>query len=81
MKLFKNLLNQFFLQIKLTYEDWWKIENKSLILLICCISNVIHKINLKQGASYIDSSDWIKKSIINPINDDDQCFQYAATVA
>ena len=33
-----------------------------------------HKISLKHGGSYIDSSDWIKnkKATINPINDDDK---------
>ena len=42
-----------------------------------------HKINFRHGVSYIDSLDWIKqKSVsINPKNDDDKCFQYAATIA
>ena len=42
-----------------------------------------HKVNFIRGGSYIDSPDWIKKekATINPINTDDQCFQYAATVA
>ena len=42
-----------------------------------------HKINPNRGGSYIDSHDWIKnkKATINPINGDDKCFQYAATVA
>ena len=33
-------------------------------------------------ADHIESPDWIrnKKAIINPINEDDKCFQYAATV-
>ena len=32
--------------------------------------------------SYIDSLAWMKnKATVNPINDDDRCFQYAATVA
>ena len=41
-----------------------------------------HKTNLKHGRSYKDSPNWIrdKKAIINPINNDDQCFQNAATV-
>ena len=32
---------------------------------------------------YIDSPNWIKtkKATINPKNEDDKCFQYAATVA
>ena len=35
----------------------------------------------KRGGSYIDSPDGIKKTKINPKNEDDKCFQYAATVA
>ena len=42
-----------------------------------------HKISFKRDRSYIDSPDWIKKikATIKPINKDDRCFQYAATVA
>ena len=42
-----------------------------------------HKINFKRGGSYIDSPDQIKKerATINPKNKDDECFQYAVTVA
>ena len=31
------------------------------------------------SGSYIDSPDWIKITM-NPINDDNKCFQYATTV-
>ena len=42
-----------------------------------------NKISLNRGGSYIDSPKWLKdkKSIINPINNDDKCFQYAVTSA
>ena len=42
-----------------------------------------NKINLNKGGSYIDSTKWLKdeKSTINPINNDDKCFQYAVTLA
>ena len=41
-----------------------------------------HIVNFKLGGSYIDSPDWIKKkkAAINPKNNDNKCFQYAATV-
>ena len=41
------------------------------------------KINLRHAGSYTDSPAWIKnkKAIINPINNDDKCFQYITTVA
>ena len=42
-----------------------------------------NKININRGGSYIDSPKWLKdkKSTINPKNNDDKCFQYAATLA
>ena len=42
-----------------------------------------HKIGLKRGGSYIDSPEWLKnkKATINPKNNDDNCFQYALTIA
>ena len=42
-----------------------------------------NKISLNRGGSYIESAKWIKvkKSTINPKNNDYKCFQYAVTVA
>ena len=41
-----------------------------------------HEINLKRSESNIDSPYWIKKpNNYDQFNDDDKCFQYAATVA
>ena len=38
---------------------------------------------MKRDGSYIDSPKWLKnkKAIINPENNDDNCFQYASTVS
>ena len=38
---------------------------------------------MKRSGSYIDSPEWLKnkKATINPQNNDDNCFQYALTVA
>ena len=50
--------------------------------------NLLHyhlqKTSLKRtGSSYIDSPEWLKnkKATINPKNNDNNCFQYALTVA
>ena len=50
--------------------------------------NLLHyhlqKTSLKRtGSSYIDSPEWLKnkKATINPKNNDDNCFQYALTIA
>ena len=42
-----------------------------------------NKISINRGGSYIDSPKWLKdkKATINPINNDDKCFQYAVTLA
>ena len=42
-----------------------------------------NKITINTGGSYTDSPKWLKdkKSTINPINNDDNCFQYAVTLA
>ena len=42
-----------------------------------------HKVSFKRGGSCIDSPDWTKnkKAKINPEDEDNECFQYAATVA
>ena len=43
----------------------------------------LQKVGLKRRGSYIDSPEWLKnkKATINPKNNDDNCFQYALTVA
>ena len=42
-----------------------------------------NKMRLSRGGSYLDSPKWLKdkKTTINPINNDDKCFQYAVTLA
>ena len=47
------------------------------------LSYRLHKTSLKRGKSYIESREWLKNkgATINPKNNDDNCFQYAITVA
>ena len=44
---------------------------------------LLQKIGLKKGGSFIDSPKWLKneKPTLNPDNYDDNCLQYALTVA
>ena len=41
-----------------------------------------HRVSFKRSGSFIESPDWIKikKSTINPQNEDDKSFQYATIV-
>ena len=47
------------------------------------LSYRLQKTSLKRGKSYIESREWLKnkRATINPKNNDDNCFQYAITVA
>ena len=42
-----------------------------------------HQLNLTRGSSYLSLPDWLaqKKEIINPQNDDEECFKWAVIVA
>ena len=57
-----------------------KFVFESVELLYYCLHNTI----LRRGKSYIRYPEWLinKRAIINPQNkDDNNCFQYAITVA
>ena len=83
MKLLKNFLIGFFSKYQIDLEMQMRGSN-----FIFDCANLLYckcpKINFKRCGSYIDSPDWIKKekSTINSKSDDnDKCFQYAATIA
>ena len=42
-----------------------------------------HRLNLTRGSSYLPLPDWLakKKAIINPLNEDQECFKWAVIVA
>ena len=80
MKPLKNVL----LQI---YQEGLKESMKGSEFVFDSISLLhyhLQKTRLKRtGSSCIDSPEWLenKKATINPNNNDDNCFQYALTVA
>ena len=80
IKLLKNFLNHFLVDVKLGCKHQQKVVIFSLILLLYYIVNNIKKSECRW--LYRDSPDWIKnrKATIKFINDDNECFQYAATV-
>ena len=47
------------------------------------LNYIFHKVDLKRSGSYIETPKWLKNKVatINCQNDDDQCFQYAITIA
>ena len=66
-----------------------QIENPALLNSRCKFDEVLfldanfHQLNLMRGSSYLPLSPWLakKKAIINPNNDDNECFKWAVTAA
>ena len=76
------ILSHFFEYNKLVQKHQW--EGAILFSILYFDSYYrCQKISFKCGRSYIDSPGWTqhKKATINPKNEDDKCFQYAATAA
>ena len=66
-----------------------QIENPALLNSRCRFEEVLfldinfHQLNLTRGSSYLPLPDWLacKKAIINPQNDNEECFKWAVIVA
>ena len=60
------------------------MQGSSFVLAYVNILDIkFNQIDLIRGSSYIQSPKWVsnKKATINPKNNDNNCFQYAITVA
>ena len=68
------------------YQEGLQESIKASEFVLDSIDSLYHplqKISLKRGRSYIDSPEWLKtkKATVNPKKNDNNCFQYALTVA
>ena len=81
-----DIIEQFFQSLLQKYEE--KLQNKMKgsdfeFDGVNFLYYEFNKTSINRGGSYIDSPKWLKdkKSIINPKNNDNKCFQYALTLA
>ena len=66
-----------------------QIENPALLNSRLVFDEVLftnvdfHQLNLTRGSSYLPLPNWLarKKAIINPINEDQECFKWAVIAA
>ena len=79
--LFKSLLQNYHKDLEESMRRY--IPNRYIPNSIDLLYYHLQKIGLKRGGSYIDFPEWLKNktATINPKNSDDNCFQYALTVA
>ena len=67
----------------------FQIENPALLNSRSVFDEVLyldvhfHRLNLTRGSSYLPLSDWLvrKRAIINPHNDDEECFKWSVITA
>ena len=67
----------------------FQIENPALLNSrfvfdeFLCLDVNFHQLNLMRGSSYLPLPDWLarKKVIVNPHNDDDECFKWSVIAA
>ena len=82
-----DIINNLFISLKNNYQTEEQIMREGSDFNFESANRLdykLHKIKLKRGESYVKSPEWIrnKRATINPKNEDDNnCFQYALTVA
>ena len=84
-----NLNNLVQIVLKMINNISYQIENPALLNSRFIIEEVlymdinIHQLNLTRGSSYLPLPDWLacKKAIINPKNEDQECFKWAVIAA
>ena len=80
------IIGELFHSLLSRYQFGLETQMRGSDLIFDCVNLLYckcHKIYFKCGSSHIDSPDWIKtkQATINPKNDDDKCFKYAARIA
>ena len=81
-----DIIEQFFQSLLQKYEENLQNKMKGSDFEFDGVNFLYYEFNktsINRGGSYIDSPKWLKdkKSIINPKNNDNKCFQYALTLA
>ena len=81
-----DIIEQFFESLLQKYEENLQNKMKGSDFEFDGVNFLYYEFNktsINRGGSYIYSPKWLKdkKSIINPKNNDNKCFQYAVTLA
>ena len=79
------IIEKLFDSILKRYQEGLEVSVKGSDFILDYVESlnyIFDKIDLKRGGSYIETPEWIKKkkAIINIMNDNEKCFQYAILV-
>ena len=76
---FGQIVNEMIANMKLQIENQALLNSRFVFDEVLCLDVNFYQLNLTRGSLYLPLPDWLekKKAIINPYNDDDECFKWA----
>ena len=79
----KKIMNEMITYMKGQIENPVLLSSRFVFDEVLYIDVNFHQLNLIRGSSYLPLPDWLtkKKAIINPRNEDQECFKWAVIVA
>ena len=77
------IVNAMISHMKQQIENPALSDSKFVFDEVTCMDVDFHRLNLTRGSNYLPLPDWLakKKAIINPLNEDLECFKWAVIVA
>ena len=77
------IVNKMIAHMKQQIENSALLDSKFVFDQVLHMDVDFHQLNLTRGSSYLPLPDWLakKKVIINPLNEDQECFKWAVIVA
>ena len=77
------IVNEMIAHMKGQIENPALLNSRFVFDEVLYIDVYFHQLNLMRGSSYLPLPDWLtkKKAIINPCNEDQQCFKWAVIAA
>ena len=77
------IVNEMISNMKFQIENPALLNSRYVFNKVLCLEANFYQLNLTRGSSYVPLPDWLakKKAIINPHNNDEECFKWAIITA
>ena len=77
------IVNEMISNMKFQIENPALLNSRFVFNKVLCLDANFYQLNLTRGSSYLPLPDWLakKKAIINPHNNDEECFKWAIIAA
>ena len=77
------IVNEMIVNMKFQIEKPALLNSRFVFNEVLCLDANFYQLNLTRGSSYLPLPDWLakKKAVINPHNNDEECFKWAVIAA